>query len=425
MTDHPLRVRFQTLSRANRGAIAVQVAIMLVALLGFVALGTEIVMMFFITREMQSAADAAVLGALTAESTGYPSDYTQEAQSIAATAGFVDGQYGTVVAVNSPPTLGSYAGQSGALEVVITQPETLMLVGLLRGNPFTLQVHATAIGGSGYGACALSLKTAGSGTFALSGGVTVNFIDCDLAVNSSSSQSITLGGSAVLNVRNVSNVGDESLSGGAVINASGSVTSHASPAANPYAAYTVSPFSGCLKNSYSIGNGNTATLSPGVYCNGMSFAGAAVVTLSPGVYIVDRGTFSVSNGAKVTGTGVTIVLTSSTGSNYATANFAGGAITSFTAPSTGATAGLAFFADPRAPVGQTSDLSNGASTTITGALYFPTQALKFSGGTSTGSACMQLVAYTITVGNGATVRAGCTGTGVLPIGSTGTAGLVE
>jgi hypothetical protein len=414
----------RALCRANRGAIAAQLAIMLVALIAFVALGTEIVIMFFITRQMQSAADAAVLGAMTAKTTGYPADYSQEAQSIAASAGFANGRDATVVTVNTPPTLGSYAGQIGAVEVVITQPQTLMLVGLLRGNPFNLRVHATALGG-GYGVCALALSASGDGTFTQTGGTTVTFDTCDLAVNSSSSRSLTMGGSATLNVRNVINAGDEMLSGGAVINANGTVTSHASITANPYAEVTVPSFSGCTRTNYSIGNGNTATLSPGVYCNGMSFSGAAVVTLSPGVYFVDRGTFGVSNGAKVTGIDVTIVLASSTGSNYATASFGGGAITNFTAPTTGPTAGLAFFQDPRAPVGQISDLSNGASTTVTGALYFPTQTLKFSGGTSTGSACMQLVAYKITVTNGATLRAGCSGTGVLPIGGGGTAGLVE
>ena len=161
-TPHAFRIRFQGMRGANGGAIAIQVAIMLLTLIGFVALGTEIVVMFFISREMQSVADAAVLGAVTAKATGYPADYTQEAQSIATTAGFVNGQGGTVVAVNSPPTMGAYAGQSGAVEVVVTQPETLMLVGLLRGNPFTLSVHATALT-NGYGACVLALNTSAAG----------------------------------------------------------------------------------------------------------------------------------------------------------------------------------------------------------------------------------------------------------------------
>ena len=410
---------------AEGGAIAIQMALMFLAIIGFVSLGTEVGVVYFIYRQMQSAADAAVLGAVIAQAKGEPSNYANEALSIAATAGFVNGQNGTVVSVVSPPTTGSHAGQTGAIEVIISQPQTLMLASLINANPLTISVHADAAA-SGYGACMLALKTSGNSTFSISGGVTVNLVSCDLAVNSTGGQAISLSGGATLDVRNVYDVGGESIGGGAVIDASGTNTTGASATANPYSSYSVPSFGACNYNNYSISNGNTATLQPGVYCNGMSFQGAAVVTLNSGIYYVDRGTFNVANGATVTGNGVTIVLTSSTGANYATASFGGGATTNFTALSTGPTAGLAFFQDPRAPTGSSSNLSNGASTTITGALYFPTQGLTFSGGTSTGSACLQIVGYTITLSNGATLRAGCSGTGVLPIGSGGGAsGLIE
>jgi len=416
---------FRSGSDANRGAIAIQMAIIFAAVVGFVSLGTEIGMLYFIAREMQSAADAAVLGAVTAQAKGTPANYAEEALSIAATAGFVNGQNGTTVTVSSPPTTGSHSGQAGIIEVSITQTETLILAELIAANPFTLSVHADATT-SGYGACVLALETSGNNAFSLTGGVDASFVNCDLAVNSSSAQALSLDGGAYLSVRNVNVVGNESIGGGATLSVSGTNTVNGNATANPYASYSVPSFSGCNYNNYSIGNGNTATLSPGVYCNGMSFAGGSLITLSAGLYYVDRGSFSVSNGATVTGSDVTVILTSSTGVNYATASFAGGATVDLSAPSTGATAGLAFFQDPRAPVGSSSNLANGASTTILGALYFPTQALSFSGGTSTGSACMQLVAYTVTISNGATVYSGCSGTGVLPMGGgSGASGLIE
>ena len=92
---------------ANRGAIAIQMAIMFVAVAGFVSLGTEVGVLFFISRQMQSAADAAVLGAVTAQVKGQPANYANEALSIAATAGYVNGQNGATVSVVSPPTTGS------------------------------------------------------------------------------------------------------------------------------------------------------------------------------------------------------------------------------------------------------------------------------------------------------------------------------
>jgi hypothetical protein len=57
----------------------------------------------------------------------------------------------------------------------------------------------------------------------------------------------------------------------------------------------------------------TVTLLPGRYCNGLTVSGTGKVTLSPGTYYMDGGLLglSVVLGGTLTGTGVTIVLTSS------------------------------------------------------------------------------------------------------------------
>ena len=47
--------------------------------------------------------------------------------------------------------------------------------------------------------------------------------------------------------------------------------------------------------------------------------------MSPGVYIIDRGTFDIGGGTEVTGTGVTIFLTRSKGSDFAEAVIGNGA----------------------------------------------------------------------------------------------------
>ena len=87
----------------------------------------------------------------------------------------------------------------------------------------------------------------------------------------------------------------------------------------------------------------------------------ANITLSPGVYYLDQGSLAVNGGATMSGTGVTLVFTSSTGSGYATANIDGGATLNLTAPSSGSTAGIVFFGDRNMPVGTSFTFEGGAS----------------------------------------------------------------
>src|SRR4029450_987081 len=136
-----------------------------------------------------------------------------------------------------------------------------------------------------------------------------------------------------------------------------------------YAARSPASYSGCTKNNYTAKN--TVTLDPGVYCNGINFNAGAVVTMKPGVYYTDRGDFTVNGGATITGTGVTIVLTSSNNKNYASLTINGGATTGLTAPTTGDMKGIVFFGDRNAPLGTSYKFNGGASQKFGGALYLP------------------------------------------------------
>src|SRR5581483_4688637 len=159
-----------------------------------------------------------------------------------------------------------------------------------------------------------------------------------------------------------------------------------------------------------------------VFCNGFSLAGNSSVNLAAGTYIIDRGQFHIGGGSSITGSGVTIILTSSTGSDYATAQIDGGAIVTISAPTTGPLAGLAFFQDRNAPASTGSNsnkFTGGTTQNITGAIYFPNQNVTFNGGTSTGGAamCTQLVALTINFNGNSTFNNNCAGTGARGIGT--------
>jgi hypothetical protein len=140
------------------------------------------------------------------------------------------------------------------------------------------------------------------------------------------------------------------------------------------------------------------------------------LNLSNGTYFIDRGSLTVNGGATLNVSNATIVLTSSSASNYATVDVHGGATINATAPATGATAGLAFFQDRNAPKGGANNFSGGTTQNIQGAIYFPNQIVNFAGGTQTGHGCLQIVADEIAFKGNANLETHCTGTGVASIG---------
>jgi hypothetical protein len=229
-----------------------------------------------------------------------------------------------------------------------------------------------------------------------------------------------MNGGATLSARSVSVVGG--ISGASSITTTDGTTTGAAAASDPYASASYPSFSGCDHHNFS--SKATETIDPGVYCGGMSLNAGANVTLNPGTYYLDQGSLSINGGATLSGTGVTIVFTSSSGSNYATASINGGATINLTAPTTGATAGIVFFGDRNMPVGSSFKFEGGTSQVLGGALYLPKGAVGFAGGSGTGNACTQLIADTITFTGNSNFAVNCAGYGTKPLGS-GLARLVE
>ena len=132
---------------------------------------------------------------------------------------------------------------------------------------------------------------------------------------------------------------------------------------------------------------------------------------------MNQGSLTVNAKATLSGSGVTIVFTSSTGANYATATINGGATINLTPMTSGPTAGITLFADRNIPVGTVFKLDGGASQVITGATYMKTAAIDFTGGDASGTGCAQVVGDTITFSGNSTFTVNCSGYGTKPIGS--------
>jgi hypothetical protein len=409
-----------------RGVTTSVVALSLIPIVGFAGLATETAAWYLTKRKMQSAADSAAFSAAVALGAGESSAlFTTEADSVAASYNYVAGSGGVTVTVNNPPISGPNTSQSSAVEVIISQPQHLLLSSLFLGQALTIEARSVATGGSGSG-CVLALDTANVTDESISGGAKLNLNNRSLYINSSSSQALNMSGGASVNAFSAYIVGNYTLSGGASLTTTKGTFTGVSPISDPYASVPIPSYSGCNQSNFNLSGGASLTLSAGsapyVFCNGINLSGGASLTLNSGVYVIDRGSLNISGGTTFDASGgVTIVLTSSTGSNYATANISGGANVTVTAPTTGPTAGLAFFQDRNAPSSGTDSFSGGASQVITGAIYFPHQALNYSGGTSTGgSNCTQLIGYTMTFSGGSTFNNNCAGVGTAAIGSAAT-----
>jgi hypothetical protein len=125
-----------------------------------------------------------------------------------------------------------------------------------------------------------------------------------------------------------------------------------------------------------------------------------------------------------TGTDVTFFIQSGN-----TASINGGGTTNFTAPISGTYSGIAFFGDRAGDTISTSTFNGGSNMTITGAVYFPTQSIAYSGGSVSGPNCTQLVVDKITVTGNAYFSSTCQNDGMANInahdGSPGTVQAVE
>jgi hypothetical protein len=176
-----------------------------------------------------------------------------------------------------------------------------------------------------------------------------------------------------------------------------------------------------------VPNGSPITLSPGKY-KGMTLQGD--VTLQPGIYVIDGSATGAGCGgpgsqlrinanAHVTGTGVMFYLTGG-----ATLNVNGTSELDLTAATTGTYAGLLIYGDRTQPTA-TNTLNGNNSSTMTGAVYFPSQQISFLGNFSGNNGCMQVIADTIYYTGNGTFNTNCPGTGMPPIQTPGTIALVE
>jgi hypothetical protein len=121
-----------------------------------------------------------------------------------------------------------------------------------------------------------------------------------------------------------------------------------------------------------------------------------------------------NSSVSLSGTGVTIILTSPTPStDTGVFNFSGGTL-NLTAPTTGPTAGIALWADGLLPYCNCAQDSFGGNVVVNvnGAIYLPSHNVQYQGNNvSQNTGCKQLIAWTIVITGTSNFNHNC------PIGS--------
>lgn len=419
------------LARSDDGATTIYIALTLMVFVGSAGLAVDVASWYRMKRMMQTAVDAAAYaGALDLARQGLAA--TPDVSSILAAANDAAGRNGTTVSVtiNHPPASGPHAGDLQSVEVVVSEPAPMFFAGAFLTTPPRVSARAVAKAVVA-DACVYALNPVEEGALTITGATTVD-LTCGVVVNSADDDAaLDQDGSSCLSATAITIAGGYE---GSCITPEPEVFSP--QYGDPLLALEAPAAGGCDHTDAKATGGNpnkdfdgdgdgVNEFSPGVYCGGIDLAGGVVV-FAPGLYVVDGGEFRVTGSATVSNTenaagGVTFYLTGS-GSDYATVRIASGADVTLTPTRVGTYADVLFFQDPAAPAGNTNKFTGGASMDLEGALYFPSAALEFAGGSSTAGSTLLLVADTLTFSGNTYLSASYSGG---PLNGMGYARMVE
>jgi len=146
-------------------------------------------------------------------------------------------------------------------------------------------------------------------------------------------------------------------------------------------------------------DGLSHTLSPGVYCGGITISASTPVTFSSGLYVV-QGVGLSSVDSALSGTGVTFYI------DAGKLSITGGSA-QFSAPTSGQWESILFF-QKRGMVAK-AVFPQGGTLSFEGVFYFPDAEVNFSGGTTNTAAYTVIVSAMLEIKDGSTIGANFAG----------------
>lgn len=407
--------------RDERGAVAIIFGLLLPCLLGIAALAIEVGYWYSERNKLQVAADSAAYSALVA----YSIDKNLDAAiavgvAQAKASGFSGTAEQVVIAIPSPDgTLGPNSSRA-----VLRSNTRLYLSKLF------LDAASIEIGVNSYAVmdeveantpCMLALRNNQSRSILIAASVQVS-MNCLVASNSAASNAIWAEGSASLKAECVATPGTIGTNGGASVKLTDCPngqylreTSEDTLATSPFWGAPGVPDTTILADKaisqgrYGPGMPGGNVLKPGKYGKQVEIDGA--VTLAPGVYYFTNG-FRAAPGSSISGAGVTIYIDQSK-----VVDVAQNVAWNLTAPTSGATKGIAIMGNPSRAGGTVRLI--GIVGNVQGAVYFPQQVLQTESGPNLSQAlCTQIVASTIDIRGSGKITNDCSGAGGSAAGAT-------
>jgi Flp pilus assembly protein TadG len=393
-------MQIRELWRSASGNVFIMAALLMPVILGSAGLAVDSIQWVVWKRQLQRQADSAALaGAYATAQAKNPVDTVtadlNRTRELTLT---------TPALIESPPSSGSYAGNTKAVRVTLQYSRLLPFTGMFLSVAPTIAAKSTAAAVVQGDYCVLALDPTAATGITMQGSAVVN-LGCGIAANSRAANAVVAGGSSTVIATPVSAVGG--IPGSSNYQGATTLLPYSMPQDDPYALLPTPTVSGCGAQA-KVQPTEVAVLNPGCY-RGMDLKGT--VTLNEGTYFIDGSSFSVGSQATVTGTNVTIVLTSNNAAtnagSVATLDINGGATVRLSAQTSGTYAGILFYQDRRAADSGTNSVNGNSSSSFQGAIYMAGQEVGFSGTTGMSTNCLQLVARRVVFSGNSTINNSC------------------
>ena len=386
---------------AKDGTIVTMMALAMPVIVGFCALGVELMFWQFTQRNLQSAADAAAFSGTAQLAQGRGSiEINDAAINAAVMSGLVTDRADAPI-ISSPPASGPFAGDANAVEVLLQDNLPRLFTSLLFDTS-TVNIRSRAVGriAGGRPSCILALNRTMSQAVRFAGSSQLELDGCDIASNSIADDAIDFSGATDVRAECASAVGGiDGAAGSLTLTDCARVFEGTRSFPDPLAHLSVptpGPCSGSLKSDLTINPNDSRTVNPGTICasggGGPNVQIKGEIDFNAGIYIFNGVNLSISSTAELEGQDILFVLTGGS-----TININGGADIQLEASdnSLDPYQGVLIFADP-ADVGEDHVLNGNSATSFVGTLYFPTSSVQFSGtNVANPSACTLLVADTV------------------------------
>lgn len=341
--------------REQDGQALVVGALSLTAVIGFLALATDVGVLFRAKRNVQIAADAAATAAAVDAKFGLSA--SSAAQAAATGNGIINGVGGATVTVNSPPLNGPNAGSSNYVEVIIQQPNPTFFMKVFNISSATVTARAVAGMPNPGTNCVYVMNPTASDSLDLQGAYNLNAPGCGIYVNSSSNSAVKVtGNGGTVTAAYLDVVGGISGSISPAAAATG-VTPQNDPFSNMTGPTPASGCAGYTSTATTVTGSVSANGGVQCYSNAVTLSSA---TLGSGIYVFE-------NGVTISGT---VTVNSGTLDIYSGTFNQGNATLNITAPTSGTYNGIALLQ----PSSNTNELQvqfGSGNQTLDGMIYAP------------------------------------------------------